>query len=482
MHCSNFSPRPQSRREMLKRTAGGFGAVALSALMADPAFAGRTSDGKSIGGKRNPFAEKKPHFDPKVKRVIFLYMDGGVSQIDSFDPKPSLDRAHGQRFGAKIEPTQFNNIGKCLKSPWAFKRYGRSGLPVSDLFQNVGRCIDDICVIRSMVSEFSEHQTANFFLHTCFGQQGRPSAGAWIGYGLGSENQDLPGYIVINGGLIPSGGLDNFGSSFLPATYQATIFKPADRPVANISPREKTPAIQKKKLALLDRLDRGVLDRYGKVDALESSIANYEMAFRMQAEVPLLVNVDDEPEHTRKPYGLDSEYKPTQIFARQCLIARRMAERGVRFIELTCPHTGNDRWDAHGGLRKNHSQNAKATDQPIAGLLTDLKQRGLLDDTLVVWSGEFGRTPFAQGTDGRDHNPFGFSLWLAGGGVRGGIAYGETDEYGYRTIDKKVEIFDLHATILHLLGIDHKRLTIRFSGRDMRLTDVHGHVVDEILT
>lgn len=471
MHCRRYLPTPVSRREMLAHCAGGFGAVALSALLRDP----------SLGAARGPFAAREAHFRAVARSIIFLYMDGGVSQIDSFDPKPRLDQEHGKPFPAKMEPTQFNNIGTVLKSPWAFQRYGQSGIPVSDLFPHTGRCIDDMAVVRSMVAPFSEHNTANFFLHTGFGTQGRPSMGAWMTYGLGTECQNLPGFVVLNGGLIPSGGLDNFGSGFLPAAYQASVFRGGDQPLANIGRREKTPELQRSKIALMRQLDRGVLDRFGHVDPLESSIANYEMAFRMQAAVPELVDIQGETKSTQSLYGLDAEYEPTRIFGRQCLIARRLVERGVRFIELTCPHTGNDRWDAHSHLIKNHSENARAVDQPIAGLLKDLKQRGLLDETLVVWSGEFGRTPFAQGSNGRDHSPYGFTLWLAGGGVKGGTVYGATDEFGYRTIDGRTEIHDLHATMLHLLGMDHKRLTYRFAGRDMRLTDVRGNVIHGVL-
>jgi hypothetical protein len=479
MHCGNFQEAPLTRRAMLARSAGGFGAVALSALLADRARAAGGAPGTA--GARGPFTPRPAHFRPRARSIIFLYMDGGVSQVDSFDPKPRLDREHGEPFGAKIEPTQFNNIGRVLKSPWEFHRHGESGIPVSALFPEVARHVDDLCVVRSMVSKFSEHQTANYFLHTGTGMQGRPSMGAWATYGLGSECDDLPGFIVLNGGLIPSGGLDNFGSSFLPATYQASVFKSGDTPLANVRPQEKDPAQQLSKLSLLRRLDQKVIERLGEVDQLESAIANYEMAFRMQAAVPGLMDLKGETAATKRLYGLESDYEPTRIFGNLSLIARRLVERGVRFIELTCPHTGNDRWDAHSDLRKNHADNARAVDRPIAGLLADLKERGLLDDTLVVWCGEFGRTPFAQGSDGRDHSPFGFTIWLAGGGVRGGMVYGATDDYGYRVVENRVEVHDLHATMLHLLGVDHKRLTFRFSGRDMRLTDVHGEVVREIL-
>ncbi len=472
MHCGRYLPPPLSRRQFLSRCGQGFGALAFAALQAEQAEARGTS----------PLAVKPPHFPPKARNVIFLYMDGGVSQIDSFDPKPLLDREHGKPFSAKIEPTQFDNIGTTLKSPWKFRPYGESGIPVSDLFPHVGECVDDLCIIRSMVSNFSEHNTANYFLHSGMGMQGRPSMGAWIGYGLGTENQELPGYIVVNGGLIPSGGIDCFGSGFLPATYQATMFRPRTEPVANILPRENPPSRQRAKLDMLRRLDQGVLERYGEVDAVESAIVNYELAFRMQAAVPELTDLSTERAATKRLYGLEAEFEPTRLFAQQCLLARRMVERGVRFVELTCPRTkGNDRWDAHSNLRKNHRENALATDQPIAALLRDLKTRGLLNETIVVWAGEFGRTPFAQGSDGRDHNPFGFTIWAAGGGFKGGFTYGATDEFGYRVVENRVEIHDLHAMILHLLGLEHTKLTFRFGGRDMRLTDVHGHIWEDLL-
>ena len=472
MGCNNFMSRPLTRREMLGRCAGGFGSVALSSLLADPVY----------GKAKSPFAPKNTHHDPKAKSVIFLYMDGGVSQVDSFDYKPRLEKDHGKPFSAKINPTQFDNIGKTLKSPWNFKQYGQSGLNVSDLFPYVGEMADDLCVVRSMTSKFSEHNSANFFLHTGFGVQGRPSMGAWMSYGLGAEATDLPGFVVLNGGLIPSGGWDNFGNGFLPASHQATVFKTGKEPLADIRPRESREGVQKSKLDLLNKLDQGVLDRLGRVDEIESAIANYEMAYRMQAAVPELINIKGETDGTQKLYGLDSKYEPTRTFGMQCLIARRLVEKGVRFIELTCPRiSGNDRWDAHGGLKKNHGDNSRAIDQPIAGLLRDLKSRGMLKDTLVVWSGEFGRTPFAQGSNGRDHNPFGFTIWMAGGGVKEGFTYGATDEFGYRAVENKLDIHDMHATMLHLLGMDHKKMTYLFDGRDMRLTDVHGNVAHDLI-
>ena len=478
-HCGRFLERPVTRREMLGQCGGGFGAMALAALLGEKAFGAVAALGPSTNS--NPLAARPSHFPARARRVIFLYMDGGPSQVDTFDPKPRLTQEHGQPFKMKMEPTQFNNNGNTLGCPWKFRQHGASGIPVSDLFPHVAECADDLCVIRSMVSNFSEHTNANYFLHTGLGLSGRPSMGAWVGYGLGSENQNLPGFVVLNGGLVPPGGLENFGSGFLPATFQGSLFRAGANPLANIRPTEPTPELQRNKLALMRGLDQHLLSRVGHTDLLESAIANYELAFRMQAAVPELMEIQGETEATRKLYALDAAYEPTRIFGRQCLIARRLAERGVRFIELTCPAVGGDRWDQHGQLKSGHENNARAVDQPIAGLLKDLKSRGLLDETLVIWAGEFGRTPFAQGTDGRDHNPFGFSIWLAGGGIKGGAIYGATDEYGYKVVENTVQIHDLHATMLHLLGLDHTKLTFRFSGRDMRLTDVHGEIVHAVL-
>ena len=480
--CKRVRSAGISRRQVLAGMAGGFGTVALAALLPeyDPQSA-VVADPLDQGKALDPLSPKQPHFPPKVKHVIYLYMDGGPSQVDTFDPKPMLAKYDGKPFSLKIEPTQFDNIGQTMASPWKFQQHGESGIPVSELFPHVAKHVDDLTVVRSMTSKFSEHTNGNYFLHTGSGLQGRPSMGAWVGYGLGSECQDLPGFVVLNGGLIPPGGLDNFNSGFLPAAYQGSVFNSGNPIVADIQPTEAKVALQKNKLALMRQLDAGVLKRMGQVDELESAIANYELAFRMQSVVPGLTDLRDESEKTREAYGMNTKTKGTATFARQCLLARRLVERGVRFIELTCPSVGHDRWDQHGGLRNGHTNNALAVDQPIGALLADLKQRGLWNETLVIWSGEFGRTPFAQGRDGRDHNPFGFSLWLAGGGIKGGTVYGATDEFGYKAIENKVEIHDLHATMLHLLGMNHEQLTFRFSGRDMRLTDVHGHVIHDIL-
>lgn len=463
--------KPCSRRELLARAANGFGAVAASTLFGQAA---------SADSRRDPLAPRAPHFAPRARQVIFLYMDGGPSQVDTFDYKPRLEKEHGQPIGMQVPKTQFDSVGTVFKSPWAFKQRGESGLWVSDLLPHLAEVADDLCMVRSMVSKFPEHTAANYFLHTGHNPQGRPSMGAWLGYGLGSEASDLPGYVVINGGLIPPGGQENFGSGFLPASYQGSVFRAADEPIANVRPREGA-ARQQRKLALIDSLDQAALERGGSDDGVESAIANYELAFRMQSALPELTDISGETEATRKLYGLDAEWKHTQTYGRQCLLARRLIERGVRFVELTCPNVGHDRWDQHGNLEKGHGDNARTVDQPVAGLLRDLKSRGLLDSTLVVWSGEFGRTPMAQGSNGRDHNPHGFTIWMAGGGVKGGYAHGSTDEYGYFAVEDKVTIHDLHATMLHLLGVEHTRLTVRFSGRDMRLTDVHGEVVHDLL-
>lgn len=461
---------------MLGICKSGFGSLAFLSLFG--------SMPQSKAGEFKRLMQPIRHHIPKVKHVIFLYMDGGVSQVDSFDPKPRLDQENGEDPNKKfkVDDTQFGNVGKILKSPWKFRQYGECGMPVSELFPHIGSCADDIALIRSMVSDFPEHTNANYFLHTGSGIQGRPSMGAWVTYGLGSENQNLPGYVVLDGGLVPPGGLDNFNSGFLPASYQASILKASASPLANIQPQEESQALQDQKLALISRMDKSLIGNLGHADAVESAISNYELAYRMQSSVPELTEFSRESKETQKLYGLMSDDPYTRNYGAQCLLARRLVERGVRFIELTCPKVKADRWDQHSGLKDGHERNAHAVDQPIAGLIKDLKRRGLLDETLVVWTGEFGRTPFAQGTDGRDHNPSAFSMWMAGGGIKGGTIYGHTDEYGYRVVENKTTIHDIHATMLHLLGVDHERLTFHFGGRDVRLTDVHGHIIEGILT
>ncbi len=478
MHKHRPSNKPMSRRELLATCGNGFGSVALMGLLGSLPFGNKLMATPSLVSD-----PRVPHFVPKARSIIFLYMDGGISQVDSFDPKPRLAKENGQSPYDKfeVETTQFNNIGKILKSPWDFKQYGESGMWVSDLFPHIATCVDDIAMIRSMTSEFPEHTNANYFLHTGSGIQGRPSMGAWVTYGLGSENQNLPGYVVLDGGLTPPGGLDNFKNGFLPATYQASVLQPKEIPLANVIPNESQEA-QLAKMKYLNRLDNNLLNKIGQPDQVEAAINNYELAYKMQSSVPELSNFKDESKITKQLYGLESDDPHCRHYGAQCLLARRLVERGVRFIELTCPNTGHDRWDQHSNLKKGHEDNAHAVDQPIAGLLKDLKARGLLEDTLVVFAGEFGRTPFAQGKDGRDHNPSAFSIWLAGAGIAAGTVYGRTDEYGYKVIEDKTSFHDLHATMLHLLGMDHERLTYRFSGRDIRLTDVHGRVIKGVLS
>lgn len=453
-----------SRRAWLQQAACGFGALAFDALA----------------------ATREPHYAAKAKSVIFLFMDGGPSQMDSFDPKPRLIQDAGKPLPFRPPVTQFNSSNRILPSPYTFRQYGQSGAWVSELFPAIAECVDDMTFIHSMVSDHSEHTAANYFMHSGSGFQGRPGMGAWVNYGLGSVSENLPGYIVIESGLVPPGGLDLFNSGFLPAAYQSTLFRQGEQPVADLQPREAA-GLQRGKLDLLRDLNRSTQARYPGSTEIEATIANYELAFRMQSAVPDLTGLKGETATTRKLYGLDEE--DTREFGRSCLLARRLVERGVRFIELLTPaRKGLDRWDQHSNLQKGHRINAKAVDQPIAALLKDLKSRGLLDSTLVLWGGEFGRTPTAQFDDkgsmdnvGRDHNPFGFTMWMAGGGLKPGVSHGRTDEFGYFAVENKVDVHDLHATILHLLGLDHKRLTYRYSGRDMRLTDVHGELVKPIL-
>jgi len=457
-------------------TRRDFFKIALAALQAEytQAAASRTVD---------PLAVRQPHFASRARSVIFLFMDGGVSHVDSFDPKPRLQKESGQPLPMARPKLVRADSSILLGSPFEFQHYGQSGASVSSLFPHVGGCVDDLCIIRSMVADHSEHTAANYFMHSGSGLQGRPSMGAWIAYGLGSSSRNLPGYIVLDTGMIPPGGLDIFGSGFLPASYQGSLFRNSRNPIADITPRESSTTRQRAKLDLLRHLDGRTLDRYGSVSEMQAAVANYELAFRMQAAVPELADLSGESEITRKMYGLDD--KDTEEFGRSCLLARRLVERGVRFVELLSPmREGVDRWDQHANIKHGHPLNAKATDKPIAALLKDLKTRGLLDETLVIWSGEFGRTPTAQGAAdrvGRDHHPYAFTCWLAGGGVKPGLTYGATDEYGFYVAENRVHVHDLHATVLHLLGIDHTRLTFPFSGREVRLTDVHGNIVRPIL-
>jgi hypothetical protein len=414
--------------------------------------------------------------------VIFCFMDGGVSHVDSFDPKPKLAELDAKPFTDSKNPTA-NGARKWLKSPWSFQPHGQSGMPVSDLFPNIAECVDDIAVIRSMKADLPLHATGVLRLHTGANTAGRPSLGSWVTYGLGSENQNLPGFVVLGFGVVPCGGLESFSSGFLPASFQATQIQAEGPPLANLTPADADRRIQEAKLDLLRGEDRSFARSLGGDDAVESAIANYEMAYRMQSLVPDVLALGRESAATQRLYALDSKISSQRLYGLQCLRARRLVESGVRFVEVCCPPgASNGAWDQHGDLKKGHEKNALDTDQAVAALLKDLKSRGLLDETLVIWAGEFGRTPHSAGRDGRDHHPEGFSVWLAGGGIKGGTIYGATDELGMQAVEGVCTLHDLHATILHLLGIDHERLTFRSSGRDFRLTDVHGRVVKEVLS
>ncbi|MBX3436091.1 MAG: DUF1501 domain-containing protein [Planctomycetaceae bacterium] len=457
-----------TRRELLRNASNGFGLVALSALLGERANAADVT-------------VPRPHFAPRAKNVIFCFMDGGVSHVDSFDPKPALEKLDNQPVGDVKNPTA--NVGrKWLKSPWTFRQRGESGIPVSDLFPHIAACVDDLAVIRSMQADLPLHSTGVLFLHTGSNNAGRPSLGSWVNYGLGRENENLPGFVVLSFGVIPCGGMETYSSGFLPASHQATHLMAEGTPIDNVVPADRDSRVQRAKLDFLRNRDLAFSQRLGGDDAVESAIRNYELAYRMQSLVPDVLDLSQETAATHKLYGIDSPVDSQRLYGTQCLRARRLIESGVRFVEVTCPPgASNGTWDQHGDLKNGHEKNARDTDQAIAALITDLKARGLFDETLIVWAGEFGRTPHSSGRDGRDHHPEGFSVWLAGGGVKGGTIYGATDEQGMFAVENIVTMHDLHATILHLLGLNHERLTFHFSGRDMRLTDVHGRVIHDII-
>ena len=446
-----------TRRQLLQRASNGFGYLAFQALAA------------------------QPHRIPKAKNVIFCFMPGGVSHMDSFDPKPKLSALDGQQ--AKLESYVSGPKRKYLGSPWKFKQYGQSGLPVSELFPHIATVADELTVIRSMKSEFPLHARANVFLHTGRNFGGFPSLGSWVNYGLGSENKNLPGYLLLNHGDNPPGGLENFSNGFLPATHQAMSVSATGVPVANIVPAQPD-AIQRAQMAALAVQDQAFLAQTHHHDAIDAAIKNAEMAYRMQSLTPDVLNLDQESEATRELYGLNSKNEHQRAYSLQCLRARRLIESGVRFVEITPPNLfggNNGTWDQHDKLREGHQTNALVTDQAVTALIKDLKSRGLLSETLILWAGEFGRTPDTGNGDGRDHHPFGFTIWLAGGGAKPGLLYGATDELGNHAVENVMTIHDLHATILHLLGLDHKKLTYRFGGRDVTLPDVHGQLVPALL-
>ena len=463
MEFANFQ-QPFSRRSMLKSGGAGFGYLAFAGLCGDQA------------AKAAQHSIQIPHHTPRAKRVIFLFMHGGPSQVDLFDYKPQLQKDDGKELPFEKAPN-ISATPKLMKSPWKFAQHGQCGQWVSELMPNLATCVDDICFVHSMHSRGQSHGQAVCMLHTGSDNFVRPSVGAWISYGLGTENENLPAFVSISP---PSGhgGPRNYGSAFLPATHQGTTVgrsgKLGDAKIANLNSSGSSEE-QRRQLDYLQSLNKAHLQQTGHDAQLEGAIESFELAFRMQDAAPEVLDLSREPEYIQQQYGIGNG--PTDNFGKQCLLARRFAEAGVRYIQVS---TGNV-WDQHGNLKSGHEKNTKEVDQPIAALLKDLKARGMLEDTLVVWGGEFGRTPIAQGSNGRDHNPQGFTMWMAGGGIRGGMNYGSTDEYGYYSAQDRVHMHDMHATILHQLGINHEQLTYKYAGRDFRLTDVYGEVVHPIL-
>ncbi len=460
-----------NRRHFIKSSSLGFGMLGLQSL----AQAGRV-----------PLT----HHSPKAKNVILVYLSGGLSQVDSFDHKAILQKMAGEPMPIPVKGTMFDNVGTIMPSPWEFKPRGESGLPVSDLFPHLSTMADDMCVVRSMTSKASEHAQGNFFFHSGFPFQGHPSAGAWMSYGLGSEASDLPAYVVLRSGDAkdPIGGAGMYGSGFLPAQHQASFLKvDSDPALPNLQPAESSEK-QLSKIAAMTRLDQQFNATVGGSDKVAAAIQHYETAFRMQASVPDACDLRGETELTKRLYGLEDENETTKLFGKQCLVARRLVERGVRFVELSCLQSSGkfapsiNPWDQHGKLKEGHADMAHQVDHPVAGLLKDLKARGMLEDTIVIFSGEFGRTSFAQGSDGRDHDPYGFSLFVAGGGFKGGHAYGQTDEFGYQVVENEVNVYSFWATIQHQLGLNHEDVTYHFAGRDYRLSDVEGHVVHDLIS
>ena len=464
-------PAPLGRRDFLSSASCGFGMLALAGLLADEATAQEKAD--------------KPR--ARAKSIIFCFMDGGPSHVDTFDPKPELSKRQGQAIGKDaVSKKSQSAAGRVwMGSPWKFHQRGASGLWVSDLLPEIAACADDLCVVHSLVGEQPLHGQQTLLLHTGRVTGQAPSFGSWVSYGLASGNANLPGYVLLNNDWIPNGGFENFASAYLPAAHTATTLRARGVAVDDIVPGDP-PAIQRRKLDLLAEQDHGFAAGSADGEAIESAIQNYETAFRMQSAVPEVADVAAESPATRRLYGLDRPDDFERFYSLQCLRARRLVERGVRFVEITCPltHPNNSPWDQHGELKKYHSQNAAITDRPVAALITDLKQRGLLDSTIVVWAGEMGRTPHTpavSATAGRDHHVNGYTIFLAGGGFKGGFAYGKTDDFGNSVAENPLMIHDVHATILHQLGLDHERLTFRYGGREQRLTDVHGRVVTELI-
>ncbi len=477
---SGLPPGTIARRDFLARAGGGIGALALASLLG--------SEGAAIGqgpDLADPLASRPGHFPPKVKRVISLFMFGGISHIDTFDPKQELNDKDGMSVAGRpgFDTMGRSAPGKLMKSPWAFKQYGQCGMPVSDLLPKIGAHADELALIRSMTSESNNHVPAVYHMLTGSTISGRPGLGSWVTYGLGTENRNLPAFVVLcDPRALVGGGAGNWSAGFLPSNYQGVQFRSSGLPVLNLKPQTgQTDKQQRESINLIGKLNEEYLRARPGEQELAARIRAYELAYRMQAEATDAVDVDKETPSTRAMYGLDQ--KETEVFGRQCILARRLVERGVRFVQLYSGGGVFDQsWDAHNGMVANHGVRAKEVDQPIAALLTDLKQRGMWDDTLVVFHTEFGRFPFTEGSTGRDHNPRAFSVWLAGGGVKGGTIFGSSDEVGYKAADNVQTVYDLNATILHLMGIEHTKLTYHYAGRDMRLTDVSGNVIRQILS
>jgi hypothetical protein len=471
MSCHQFI-QTTTRRDMLRASACGFGQLVVAALAAQ----GARGANRQAAGQFTPPA---PHFPPRARRIIFLFMWGGPSHVDLFDPKPRLNEEDGKQLAGKSVGSDKEQLGTLLGSPFRFAQHGEGGTWISELFPHLSRHADRLCVVRSVHTEGSAHGEALLRLHTGQANLVRPSVGAWVSYGLGSDNENLPAFITISPPR-GHGGVQNYGSAFLPAMHQGTAIGSAEVPIAkavvsNLGNQRLRPSEQREQLDLIQSLNRQHLRASGDDQQIEGLIANYELAFRMQSTMPAIMSLNDESQTTLDLYGIGSE--PTDNFGRQCLLARKFAERGVRYIQVSTNYT----WDHHKKVKEGSITESAKVDRPIAGLLADLAQRGLLEDTLVVWGAEFGRTPMVENGDGRNHHPQAFTMWLAGGGVRGGLTFGSTDDFGYRPVENPVHMHDLHATLLYALGLDHERLTYRHAGRDFRLTDVYGNVVRGIL-
>jgi hypothetical protein len=476
---SSHVSRPTSRREFLLRAGSGFGGLALAALLARDASAGTAARCAAA----NPLTPKAPHFAARARNVIFCFMDGGPSHIDLFDPKPELKKLAGKplpsSFAKPMTAMGSTADTPLLASTRRFKQQGQSGLWVSDWYPEIAACADDLAVIRSCRADAQTHVASVSQMNTGNMRLGRPSLGAWALYGLGTVCDNLPGFVILTDSEFdPPGGDRNWGTGFMPATYQGTKFAPGKTPILYADPPAGVGAArQRAKVEYINDLNKRYADRRGDRDPVEARIATYELAYRMQSSAPDVVDLARETAQTQRLYGMDRPETTTN--GRNCLLARRLVERGVRFVQI---YMGSgSRWDAHNDLDKNHEQYCRESDKPIAGLLKDLKRRGMLDRTLVIWGGEFGRTPMSESGNGRDHNPYGFTMWMAGGGVKGGVVHGTTDEIGLYAVDKPAHVHDIHATILHLLGLDHKELTFPHDGRDERLTETSGRVIEDIL-